>query len=98
MQLANSLHATVNFSEVNSYSGSKAEMKETLYFQNSKIATDPSFGKYCSQGGLVKWCWGFQMDRETDNCILEHFTLTFCEGTRTASLEGWLAVGVRLNR
>lgn len=56
-QFTNSLHTTVNFNEVNSFSGSKVEMKEILYFQSSKIATDPSFGKYCSQGDLVKWCW-----------------------------------------
>lgn len=52
-----SLHATVNFNEVNSYPGSKVEMNETLYFQAAEIATEPSFGKYRCQGGLVKWCW-----------------------------------------
>lgn len=66
MHFANSLHAIVNFSEVNSYSGNKVEMKETLYFQSSKMATDPSSGKYCSQGGLVKWCWvSKRMDKQT---------------------------------
>jgi len=53
---SSSLPATVNFSEVNNYPGSKVEMNETLYFQNSEITTVPFFRKYWCQGGLVKWC------------------------------------------